>query len=54
MRYVTTIDNQEFEIEIVDERHIRIGERLLETAAHGVERLVHRLQVRRVQALEAD
>jgi len=30
MKYVTTIDDQEFEIEIVDERHIRIGDRLLE------------------------
>ncbi len=30
MKYVTTIDNQEFQIEVVDERHIRIGERLLE------------------------
>ena len=30
MKYITTIDNKEFEIEIVDERHIRIGERLLE------------------------
>ena len=30
MKYVTTVDNQEFQIEIVDERHIRIGERLLE------------------------
>lgn len=30
MKYVTTVDNQEFEIEIVDEHHIRIGGRLLE------------------------
>jgi biotin carboxyl carrier protein len=30
MKYVTTIDGQEFQIEVVDERHIRIGERLLE------------------------
>jgi biotin carboxyl carrier protein len=30
MKYVTTIDNQDFAIEVVDERHIRIGERLLE------------------------
>ena len=28
MKYITTID-KEFEIEVVDERHIRIGERLL-------------------------
>ncbi len=30
MKYVTTVNNQEFQIEIVDERHIRIGEQLLE------------------------
>lgn len=30
MKYVTTIDDHEFEIEVVDERHIRIGERVLE------------------------
>jgi biotin carboxyl carrier protein len=30
MKYVTTIDKQEFQIEVVDERHIRIGDRLLE------------------------
>jgi biotin carboxyl carrier protein len=29
MKYITTIDNKEFEIEIVDERHIRIGDREL-------------------------
>ncbi|MHB8777955.1 MAG: acyl-CoA carboxylase biotin carboxyl carrier protein subunit [Anaerolineales bacterium] len=36
MRYITTIDNKEFEIEIVDERHIRIGERLLEVDFESV------------------
>ena len=30
MKYVTTIDNMEFQIEVVDERHIRIGDRLLQ------------------------
>jgi biotin carboxyl carrier protein len=30
MKYITTIDNQEFQIEVVDERHVRIGDRLLE------------------------
>ncbi|GAB1472521.1 acetyl-CoA carboxylase biotin carboxyl carrier protein subunit [Chloroflexota bacterium] len=30
MKYVTTVEDKQFEIEIVDERHIRIGERLLE------------------------
>ncbi|MFN8382437.1 MAG: acetyl-CoA carboxylase biotin carboxyl carrier protein subunit [Anaerolineales bacterium] len=29
MKYVTTVDDKEFEIEIVDEHHIRIGDRLL-------------------------
>lgn len=36
MKYVTTIDNQEFEIEVVDERHIRIGDRLLEVDFESV------------------
>jgi biotin carboxyl carrier protein len=30
MKYVTTIDGQEFKIEIADERRIHIGDRLLE------------------------
>lgn len=29
MKYVTTVDEKEFLIEIVDERHVRVGERLL-------------------------
>lgn len=29
MKYVTTIDGKEFVIEIVDERHVRVGDRLL-------------------------
>lgn len=29
MKYVTTVDEKEFEIEIVDEHHIRVGDRLL-------------------------
>ena len=36
MKYVTTIDNQEFEIEVVDEHHIRIGERLLQVDFESV------------------
>jgi len=36
MKYVTTIDNQEFEIEIVDDRHIRIGDRLLQVDFESV------------------
>jgi biotin carboxyl carrier protein len=30
MKYVTTIDGQEFAVEVVDERHVCIGERLFE------------------------
>jgi biotin carboxyl carrier protein len=30
MKYVTTVDGQDFEIEVVDERHVRVGGRLLE------------------------
>jgi biotin carboxyl carrier protein len=30
MKYITTIEGQEFEIEVIDERHIRVGDRLLE------------------------
>lgn len=30
MKYVTTIDGKEFTVEIVDEKHIRINERLLD------------------------
>jgi len=36
MKYVTTIDNQEFLIEVVDEHHIRIGDRLLEVDFESV------------------
>jgi biotin carboxyl carrier protein len=36
MKYITTIDNKEFEIEIVDEKHIRIGDRLLEVDFESV------------------
>ncbi|CAG1005031.1 biotin carboxyl carrier protein [Anaerolineales bacterium] len=36
MKYVTTIDGQEFEIEVVDEKHVRIGERLLEVDFQAV------------------
>lgn len=36
MKYVTTLDNQEFEIEVVDERHVRIGDRLLEVNFESV------------------
>ncbi len=36
MKYVTTIDNQAFEIEVVDEHHIRIGERLLQVDFESV------------------
>ena len=30
MKYVTTIDGKEFEIEVVDDHHVRVGNRLLE------------------------
>lgn len=30
MKYVTTIEGKEFEIEVVDDRHVRVGNRLLE------------------------
>src|SRR3970282_985005 len=36
MKYITTIDNKEFEIEVVDERHIRIGDRLLKVDFESV------------------
>ncbi|WKZ38019.1 MAG: biotin/lipoyl-containing protein [Anaerolineales bacterium] len=36
MKYVTTIDDREFEIEVVDERHIRIGDRLLQVDFESV------------------
>lgn len=29
MRYVTTVDGKDYEIEIVDDHHVRIGERLI-------------------------
>jgi biotin carboxyl carrier protein len=36
MKYVTTIDEKEYEIEVVDERHVRIGGRLLEVNFESV------------------
>jgi len=30
MKYITTIEGQEFEVEIIDERHIQVGGRMLE------------------------
>jgi biotin carboxyl carrier protein len=36
MKYITTIDNKEFEIEIVDQNHVRIGERLLQVDFESV------------------
>jgi biotin carboxyl carrier protein len=36
MNYITTVDGKEFEIEIVDERRIRIGDRLLEVDFESV------------------
>ena len=36
MKYITTIDKQEFGIEVMDERHIRIGERWVEVDFESV------------------
>ena len=36
MKYITTIDDKEFEIEVVDEHHIRIGDRLLQVDFEAV------------------
>jgi biotin carboxyl carrier protein len=36
MKYITTIDDKKFEIEVVDEHHIRIGDRLLEVDFESV------------------
>jgi biotin carboxyl carrier protein len=36
MKYITTIDGKEFEIEVVDERRVRIGERLLQVDFESV------------------
>jgi biotin carboxyl carrier protein len=36
MKYITTIDDKTFEIEVVDERHIRIGDRLVEVDFESV------------------
>ena len=36
MKYIATIDNQEFEIEVIDERHVRIGDRLMEVDFESV------------------
>ena len=36
MKYITTIDDKVFEIEVVDERHIRIGDRLVEVDFESV------------------
>ena len=36
MKYITTVDDQQFEIEVVDEHHIRIGDRLLQVDFESV------------------
>ena len=36
MKYITTIDEKQFEIEIVDDHHVRIGDRLLEVDFESV------------------
>lgn len=36
MKYITTIEGQEFEVEVVDEHHIRVGDRLLQVDFESV------------------
>lgn len=36
MKYITTIEDKQFEIEVVDDRHVRIGGRLLEVNFESV------------------
>lgn len=36
MRYVTTIDGKEFDIEVVDDHHVRVGGRLVEVNFESV------------------
>ena len=36
MKYITTIADREFEIEVIDERHIRVGDRLFEVDFESV------------------
>ena len=36
MKYITTIEGQEFEIEVIDERHLRVGDRLFEVDFESV------------------
>jgi biotin carboxyl carrier protein len=36
MKYITTIEDREFEVEVVDEHHIRIGDRLLQVDFESV------------------
>ncbi|GAB4543828.1 MAG: acetyl-CoA carboxylase biotin carboxyl carrier protein subunit [Anaerolineales bacterium] len=36
MKYITTIDNKQFDVEVIDERHVRVGERLLEVDFQSV------------------
>ncbi|HRJ75383.1 MAG TPA: hypothetical protein PLX90_05255, partial [Anaerolineales bacterium] len=36
MKYITTVDGKEYLIEVVDEKHIRVGDRLLEVDFESV------------------
>lgn len=36
MKYVTNVEGKEFEVEIIDEKHVRIGERLLDVDFESV------------------
>lgn len=36
MKYITTVDGKEYQIEVVDEKHVRVGDRLLEVDFESV------------------
>ncbi len=36
MKYITTIDGKEYEVEIIDEKHVRINNQLMEVDFHAV------------------
>jgi len=36
MKYITTVEDRDFEVEILDEKHVRIGNRLLEVDFESV------------------
>jgi biotin carboxyl carrier protein len=36
MKYITTVDGKEYQIEVVDEKHVRVGDRLLQVDFESV------------------